>query len=353
MYVPKFSISNGILRNIGQIEAAKEVIETAPLVPDFERDFQTDAVVRQVYHGTHIEGNTLSMDQTKQVLDGERIFARDRDVQEVINYRQVVKLLDELKEARAGYDLTALLDIHAAVVYNIVPREKAGKIRETQVVVKEEGSGRIIFSPPGPVELPYLLEDFINWLETGVAKENHPVIIAAIVHYVLSAIHPFVDGNGRAARAFAMLVMLKEGYDIKRFFAIEEHFDRDLDRYYEAFFKVDRQSAEISQRDLTAWIEYFTESLAVELVKIKEKVKKLSIDSQLRVKIGQQISLSPRQMKLVEYLSQNGKAGMRELKEVFPMVSEDTILRDIKGMKERGIIDKEGSTKAAVYVLRR
>jgi Fic family protein len=69
----------------------------------------------------------------------------------------------------------------------------------------------------------------------------HPVIRAVITHYVLVTIHPFIEGNGRTTRAFANLVMLKEGYDLKRFFAIEEHFDRDLDAYYDAFFHVDTQ----------------------------------------------------------------------------------------------------------------
>ena len=74
MYQPKFYISNKILKNIGAIEAAKEVIENAPLVPDFERDFRTDAIVRQVYHGTHIEGNDLTLSQTKQVIKGEEVM---------------------------------------------------------------------------------------------------------------------------------------------------------------------------------------------------------------------------------------------------------------------------------------
>ena len=54
MYQPKYTITNRILANIGKIEAAKEVIENAPLVPSFEKQFQSDAIVRTVHHGTHI-----------------------------------------------------------------------------------------------------------------------------------------------------------------------------------------------------------------------------------------------------------------------------------------------------------
>ncbi len=352
MYLPKYAISNKILKNIGAIEAAKEVIEEAPLVPDFEKDFRSDAIVRTVYHGTHIEGNDLTLIQTKQILEGQEVYARERDIQEVINYRNVVKLLDDLSHKRGDYDLGSLLEIHRETVRSVVPAEKSGTIRTTQVIIREEGTGKVILEPPPPFEVPYLLEDFFSWLNSPASQEIHPVIRAGIVHYVLVAIHPFVEGNGRTARAFATLVMLREGYDIKRFFAIEEHFDRDLGSYYQAFFKVDRGSPDISARDLTPWLDYFTEVVAVELTKIKEKVKKLSIDSRLKLKIGEQVALSGRQTKLIEYLGDHGAAIMKELRDVLPMVSEDTILRDLKDLERKSIIDKEGSTKASRYVIK-
>ena len=351
MYQPKYSISNKILKNIGAIEAAKEVIENAPLVPAFEKDFQSDAVVRTVHHGTHIEGNDLSLSQTRKILEGEEVIGKPRDIQEVINYRNVVALLDELAQKRGGYEKEMLMDIHKSTVERLVSPEKIGSLRKTQVLIKEEGSGDVILRPPPPVEVPYLLEDFFDWLNDESTKEIHPIIRAGVVHYILVAIHPFVEGNGRTARAFANLVLIRENYDIKRFFALEEHFDQDLASYYDSFTKVDRQSANIAKRDLTPWLEYFTQVVAVELTKIKEAIRKLSIDSRLKIKIGEQIALSERQLKLVEYLSENSSASMQELAKVMQMVSEDTILRDLNGLIEKRIIRKEGKTKAARYLI--
>ena len=351
MYSPRYQITNSVLKSIGAIEAAKEVIEAAPLIPDYERDFQTEAVFRQIYHGTHIEGNELTLTQTKQILEGQSIFARDRDIQEVINYRNVVKILSDLSAKRAGYDKESLLELHAATVYNIVPSEKAGRFRQTQVVIREEGTGKVILEPPPPFEIPYLVDDFLVWLNSEAACEIHPILRAGITHYVLVTIHPFVEGNGRTIRAFSLLVMLKEGYNIRRFFALEEHFDKDLAAYYAAFASVDRQHPDIANRDLTPWLEYFCEVVAVELSKIKEKIRKLSVDSRLRLKIGEQIALSARQIKLVEYISENGNAVMKDLCDILPKISEDTILRDLKHLLNKGIIEKQGSTKASRYVI--
>jgi Fic family protein len=351
MYQPKYTITNSILKSIGEIEAAKEVIENAPIIPSFEKQFQSDAVVRTVYHGTHIEGNDLTLMQTKKVLEGEAVVARARDIQEVVNYRNVVELLDELAYKRGGYEVGMLTDIQKVCVDKIVPEDKVGVLRKSQVVIKNEDTGEVILRPPTFVEVPHLIDEFIGWLNSEQAKEVHPILLAGISHYFLVAIHPFVEGNGRTARAFATLVLIKSGYDIKKFFALEERFDEDPASYYDAFAKVDKQSPNIDGRDLTDWLEYFTHLVSVELVKIKEKVRKISMDTRLKVKIGSQVALSERQMRLVEYLSDRGGAGMKELRSVLKMVSEDTILRDLRDLIEKGVIKKEGSTKASRYVI--
>lgn len=351
MYAPKYTISNKILKNIGLLEASKEVIENAPLVPSFEKQFQTDAVVRTIYHGTHIEGNDLTLYQTKKVLEGAEVYARARDIQEVINYRNVMGLLDDLAVKRGGYDTNMLLEIHKLTVERLVVPEKIGVLRDTEVIIKEEYSGKVVFNPPPHVEVPYLLDDFFDWLNSDEAMEIHPVLRAGIVHYILVAIHPFVEGNGRTVRAFTTLVLMREGYDIKKFFSLEEHFDEDLSAYYDAFESVDSQSPNIGARDITPWLEYFTQTMAIELGKIKEKVRKLSVDSKLKIKFGQQVALTERQMRLIEYVSDQGGAGMAELKKVLTMVSEDTILRDLTDLIKKGILKKEGSTKASRYII--
>lgn len=351
MYSPKYIITNKILKNIGVVEASREVIENAPLVPSYEKQFQTDTMARTIHHGTHIEGNELNLIQTKKILEGQEVYGRPRDIQEVINYRNVMTLLDELVYKKGKLNLDVLLDIHKATVEKIVAPEKIGVLRTTQVIIKEEGTDKVVLKPPPFVEVPYLLEDFFVWLNSETVEEIHPVLRAAISHYVLVAIHPFVEGNGRTVRAFTQLLLMKENFDIKRFFSLEENFDSDLTSYYDALFQVDKESQNIANRELTPWIEYFTQVVAIEMSKIKEKVRKLSLDTRLKVKFGEQIALSERQMRLMEYIADQGGAPMSALRKLIPMVSEDTILRDLKGLQDKGIIKKEGSTKSARYVI--
>ena len=354
MYSPKFIINSKILKQIGRIEAAKEVIESAPLVPAYEAKFRQEAIIRTVHHGTHIEGNDLDSGEVAAVLEGEEVVGRDRDVQEVLNYREVLKYIDKSKSKGKGESRVAekdILKIHQLTVEKVLPKEKSGKYRTTQVVVKNSKTGEVSFTPPRSYEVKDMVADFIKWLNSEDGREVHPVLRAGISHYVLAYIHPFVDGNGRTARAFATLVMFSQGYDIKKFFSLEEFFDRNADRYYTTLQSVSNQKAELADKDLTAWLEYFTEGLAEELERVKERVKKLSLDSRLKGRTGQ-IALSERQMKLVEFMESYRSVSNKQWRSLLKDYSDDTILRDLKDLQKKGLIKKKGSTKGAVYILK-
>lgn len=354
MYNPKFTINSAILKYIGKIEGSKEVIENAPLVPAYEAKFRQEAIIRTVHHGTHIEGNDLNSGEVAVVLEGGEVTGRDRDIQEVLNYREVLKYIDKSKsklKVKSGVTEKDILKIHQLTVEKVLPKEKSGQYRETQVVVKNSKTGEISFTPPRSYEVKSMVADFVKWLNSEEGREVHPVIRAGIAHYALAYIHPFVDGNGRTARAFATLIMFSEGYDIKKFFSLEEFFDRNAGRYYGTLQSISNQKADLAGKDLTAWLEYFSEGLAEELERVKERVKKLSLDSRLKGRTGQ-IALSERQMKLVEFMESYGSVSNKQWRGLLREYSDDTILRDLKDLQKKGLIKKKGSTKGAVYILK-
>lgn len=356
MFQPKFSITNPILKYIGAIEGAKEVVDYAVMVPAWEVKFQDEAKVRTVHFGTRIEGNELNYSQAERVMAGEEVLARERDIQEVINYRNVVEYIDKLGErynvegpgGRAVYGESWLKKIHELTTEKILNKGNKGEYRQTRVVIKNSQSGEVSFRPPLPLEIKMQIEEFFDWLNSDKGRDVHPILRAGITHYELARIHPFVDGNGRVARAFALLVLYREGYDVKRFFSIEEYFDKNAEDYYSALQSVAKKNG-----DLTPWLEFFTKALAVELNKIKERVRSLSIDFRWRDRLGRQIALSERQIKLIEFITEKEKLIVRDAREVMPDVSDDTILRDIKDLMKKGVVKKRGSTKNAYYVMKK
>ena len=129
---------------------------------------------------------------------------------------------------------------------------------------------------------------------------------------------------------------------------MEEYFDSNAAEYYDAL-----QSVEKEKGDLTKWLEYFTQGLAIELSKIKNKVEKISVDGKLRAKLGgKPLMLSDRQLKIIEYIQKTGFLQNKAFDQLFPMVSEDTILNELKVLLFNRIIKKQGITKGAKYVMK-
>ena len=349
MYSPKFTISNKILKNIGIIEASREVIDHAPLLPYYEKEFRKDALIRSVHYGTHIEGNELNLSQAEKVMMGQEVVARDRDIQEVINYRKAIEFIAELRIKNEELRITekTIRKLHEITVNKILSDDKSGKYRKTQVVIKNNQTGQISFRPPEASSIERKTKDLLAFISAKQNQDIHPVLKSGIVHYELVRIHPFVDGNGRVARALSTLILFLEGYDIRKFFSLEEYFDSDANRYYESL-----QSVEKNNGDLTVWLEYFTQGLAIELSKIKEKVEKISVDGKLREKLGgKPLLLTDRQLKIIEYIQKTGYLQNKAFESLFPMVSEDTILNELKVLLKNKIIKKQGITKGAKYVM--
>ncbi len=346
MFTPSYTITNKILSSISKIEAAEEVIRHSPLLPLWEKQFKEDAIVRSAYHGTHIEGNKLHKDEAKDVLLGRDVLGRPRDIQEIINYRRVIEFIDE--EAKKRIDkITEMLvkKLHRIIVEKILTPEQAGEYRTKQVVIRNSQTGEVTFRPPSPIEVPFLMREFLYWVNRDDREETHPVLKAGIIHHELVRIHPFIDGNGRVARVLATLILFLGGYDIRRFFSLEEYYDKDAVVYYQNLQKA-------SSGDLSSWLEYFTYGASIEFDKIKEKILRLSKDVKLKERFGgQQIYLTERQVKIIEYIQEIGYLQNQSFATVFPDISEDSVLRDIQDLTKKGLLKKVGSTKAARYVM--
>jgi Fic family protein len=362
MYQPNFKITNNLLIYISRIESAKAVIDNSPLVPAWEAKFRDDAMNRTVHYGTKIEGNDLTKEQAQQIvrMDGDLsntdqvvkktgITARERDIQEVINYRNVVSWIDKQRSnnVKELFTKDTLKTIHKLTIDRLEDEKHSGVYRDKQVIVKSAVNQDIVYRPPVSMEIPFLIDDFFGWSHSEQAQSIHPIFRAAICHYQLVYIHPFIEGNGRTARAMATLLLYILGYDFKRFFSIEQYFDNDVETYYNALLSVQRSSSE----DLTYWLEYFCYGLAIEIDKVKSQVSRLSKDLKLKKQLGKQVALSERQIILLELFQQQEDVVSEDMKQVLPNVSVDTILRDVKDLISKGVIEKRGVTKGVSYRL--
>jgi Fic family protein len=339
-YEPEYTITQKLLFAVADAQSAKEIIYKAPLVPAWERSFRNNAIARTVHHSTAIEGNALDLEETEKIVAGKKIDSfRSRDIMEVINYRKVIRYISDYKEA--AISSVFVNKIHEILGDKILAQEFLGKFRTQNAVVINSQTGDVVFDAVPPLDLDNEVADLIEWDEKE--RDIHPIIKAGILHFEFVRIHPFVDLNGRTARIIATWSMYRDGYDIKKFFSLEEYYDQDLSKYYDAI-----DSAHSG--DLTYWLEYFAKGVAEELNRIKKKVLAISMDRRMMMKVGQ-VSLNERQIKIIDFLETYREIKNPDFNELFPKVSDDTILRDLKDLQDKKIIVKKGRTKGARYIL--
>lgn len=339
MYRPEYEITNSTLNYVAAIEAAKQVIDNSPLIPSWERKFRQDAVVRQVHHSTSIEENSLNYTEVKEILEGKEISVhRDRDVKEIINYREALKYISTYDQELSS---DFILGINGIVLKGLISEQEVGQFRKKTVVVMNSKSNEIVFEPPNPDEVELEFNDLLNWYNTN---DINPILKSAIIQYAITAIHPFIEGNGRTARLASTWTLYKHGYSINNFFCLEEYYDKDANGYYSALASADETG------ELTTWLEYFTKGLAIEFERIKEKVLKLSVDAVYRKRRGQ-VALNSRQIRIIQHIQAEGFLTNRDFNYLFPNISDDTILRELKDLLRKKVLKKSGRTKNSKYFL--
>ncbi len=178
-----------------------------PLPADIVSQIRQDMRIRFTYHSNAIEGNTLTMSETKAVLeDGITIGGKSlREHLEAVGHSQAIDYLEVLAQGDAALTERTLKDFHSLILRNI-DGANAGTYRRVNVLIS--GAGHI---PPQAESVPEKMEAFFRWY--GAARGRlHPVEFAARVHADFVNIHPFKDGNGRTARLIMNFELMRAGF---------------------------------------------------------------------------------------------------------------------------------------------
>ncbi|MBQ9182814.1 MAG: Fic family protein [Neisseriaceae bacterium] len=201
-----------------RIDELQQQLFGLPETPDsrFDEDFRLNFT----YHSNAIEGNTLTLKETKVVLEGVTIGGKSlREHFEVINHHEAIFFIEDLVKRRQPLTEQAIKSIHQLILKNI-DDDNAGKYRTVNVLIS--GAEH---KPPQAFEVPSQMQDLMKWYQQN-SSALHPVIRASRLHIDFVGIHPFTDGNGRTSRLLMNLELLKNGYP-----AIAIKSDRKLEYY--------------------------------------------------------------------------------------------------------------------------
>lgn len=175
-----------------------------PLSPESVASLAEAWDVRMVYESNAIEGNSLTLQETEAVLSkGITVSAKPlKDYIEAVNLQKAWETVKQLARLNAPFTEHDLLDLHRIVMTRVGDSD-GGSYRTSAIRIA--GATHL---PPNPMKVP----DLMSELFTGLAAINDPVERAARLHHGIAAIHPFADGNGRAARLAMNFILLAAGY---------------------------------------------------------------------------------------------------------------------------------------------
>lgn len=175
-----------------------------PFSEDTIKQLQENTFLNFTYNSTSIEGNTLTLKETKIVLEGITVGGKTiKEHLEIINHQDAIDYLQELIKDNKKISEWEIKNIHKLVLKDI-DNDNAGRYRNNNVIIS--GAKHL---PPNHLNVKNEMENLIIQYE----KWNfHPIIKACLLHGEFVKIHPFSDGNGRTARLIMNFEMMKNGY---------------------------------------------------------------------------------------------------------------------------------------------
>ena len=225
-------LSNEILNLITRIERNRYVVDSVKLPPAITNRLRKNSKKKSSYASNKIEGNPLTQQQADEIIDRDERRHLLKPEQEIRNYFLALSFLEEKSKHKEPFSTDLILQVQK-LVQKGASKEKIG-LRGPMppgvlFAVYDAESGEAEYIPPEAGDIPGLLDELTTYVNT---TDDHPLIVAAVVHYQLVTIHPFEDGNGRTARLISGYLLDVNGYGFHGIGSLEEYFAYDVTEYY-------------------------------------------------------------------------------------------------------------------------
>lgn len=339
MFTPRFSISPKITKDLEAIGAVFGYFRAINLPENYQKELVSKVIAETVHASTAVEGNTLTEQQVDDVLHGKKVTAQEEDIKEVQNYNQALEFVEQIAKDEDFQLSDEFFKKVQAILLKNIRDDIAGKYRTIQVRVGD-------YLPPQPYQIPNLMKELVSWVKNPEPQDLSPILYAGIAHYQLVAIHPFEDGNGRTTRLLTTLMLVQNGYDMTKFFALESYYNRDRKAYYEALSSADKYRIE-GQPDLTRWLEYYVEGMLIEAERARSRIEELLRKSK---PISSKTWISKAQLKILQLTIEKGTAKTADYLQVSSLKRRATY-NALQKLVNLGLLNRAGENKGTYYTI--
>jgi Fic family protein len=313
--------------------------QTLGIIPEDEKvKSLVSSTMEEAIASSILEGAVTTRKKAKEMLRKSR-KPKDVNDQMILNNYQTMIHIQRLKNTRLTPDI--LLAIHELMTKDTLSDPKyEGSLRDSNEYSLSDGINyEIAYKPPDYKLIPNILDEFCKFANDDSKPHFiHPIIKACILHFLIGYLHPFIDGNGRTARAIFYWYVISKGYWLFEYLSISRKIAESPAKYARAYLYTEKDD-----NDLTYFIKYHIEVIEKALEDLREYIKKQSREKDRIFKLleSKKYDLNSRQVEIIKRLNTHPKetVTINEIQTIFNIVYE-TARTDIMDLVKIGFLEK-------------
>lgn len=292
------------------------------------------SLMEEAIFSSQMEGAATTRKVAKEMLR-KKMTPKDRSQQMIANNYQTIRFIVDNKETPLTPEL--VFHIHYLMTEKTLESpEDAGRLRTNDNVVVEDGiTHEVVHTPPPYQELPEFVEELCRYFnETDAKVFVHPIIRGIIIHFMIAYMHPFVDGNGRTARALFYWYMLKQGYWLMEYMSVSRVIASSKKSYEKAY-----QYVESDFMDVGYFIMYNLKVLDKAFKQLQAYIKKKQDEKMLANTFLQLGDINERQAQIIRMFIDNPNEVLtvKDVQAKF-LITPTTAKSDLMGLVQRGLL---------------
>lgn len=303
---------------------------------DNKERYLNSSLMEEAIFSSQMEGAATTRQVAKDMLR-KKMTPKDKSQQMIANNYQTIQFVVQNQDTPLTVEL--LQQIHQLMTEHTLDNpQDAGRFRTSDDVVVENGiTHEIVHRPPSYTEIPEFVKDLCRFFNEEKPKVFiHPIIRGIIIHFMIAYMHPFVDGNGRTARALFYWYMLKQKYWLTEYLSISRVIAKSKKSYEKAF-----RYAEADGNDIGYFVAYNLRVLDLSFKQLQGYLKRKQEEKKAANTFLQLGDINDRQAQIIKMFVDNPKEviTVKDIQSKF-FISATTAKVDIMGLLNRGFINE-------------
>lgn len=304
------------------------------IADDNRKHYLISSIMEEAISSSQMEGASTTRKVAKDMLH-KNLAPADKSQQMILNNYQTIRYIVDNKDKPLSVEM--LCEVHRLMTENTLDnKEDAGRFRlNNDVVVENAITHETVHTPPSYEEIPEFVSDLcIFFNDTNSATFIHPIIRGIIVHFMIAYVHPFVDGNGRTARALFYWYMLKQGYWLTEYMSISRIIASSKKSYERSFLYT-----EADNNDIGYFVHYNLKVLEKAFKALQTYIKRKQDERHAAARYLHIGNINERQAQIIQLFNDDPQIVLtvKDLQLKF-YISPTTAKHDIVGLVEKGIL---------------